>query len=85
MWALLARMVLQNECPLGASMIWPQLRWSRQKNPQSISVDTPPVFSLTPPRFAQTLKMLTTEHFFIIRREQDDFSKPLLPFILSAL
>ncbi len=39
---------------------------ANEKNPQRISVDTPPVFPSSPPRFAETLKMLTTEPFFTI-------------------
>jgi hypothetical protein len=34
------------------------------KNPQRISADTPAFFSSSPPRFVETLKMLTTEPFF---------------------
>ncbi len=58
-----SRMV-KNDFLLHISIVRLQLRWSRRKNPQRISVDTPPVFSSSPPRFAKTLKMFTTEPFF---------------------
>ncbi len=45
-------------------IVWLQLRWRRRKNSQRILEDTPPVFSESRPRFAQALKMLTTEPFF---------------------
>ena len=38
-----------------------------------------------PTRFARALKTLTTEPFFTVPRVKSDFSKPLLPFILTAL
>ena len=42
-------------------------------------------FLPTPPRFARSLKTLTTEPFFTTPLETGDFSKPLLPFIFTAL
>jgi hypothetical protein len=56
--------VVKNDFLLRISIVGLQLCWSRRKNPQRISVDTPPVFSPSPPRFVKTLKMLTTEPFF---------------------
>jgi hypothetical protein len=46
---------------LRISIVWLQLRWSRRKNPQRISEDTLPGFSLAPPCFVKTLNMLTLE------------------------
>ena len=56
--------VVKNDFLLRISIVRLQLRCSRRKNLQRISVDTPPVFSSSPPRFVKTLKMLTTEPFF---------------------
>ena len=56
--------MVKNDFLLRISIVGLQLRWSRRKNPQRIAVDTPPVFSPSPPRFVKTLKMLTTEPFF---------------------
>jgi hypothetical protein len=58
-----SRMVTQGLL-LRISIVWLQLRWSRRKNPQRISEDTLPVFSLAPPCFVKVLKMLTTEPSF---------------------
>jgi hypothetical protein len=55
---------MKNGFLLRISMLSLQLRWSQRENPQRLSVDTPPVFPLSPPCFAETLKMLTTEPFF---------------------
>ena len=56
--------MVKNDFLLRISIVGLQLRWRRRKNPQRISVDTPPVFSSSPPRFVKTLKMFTTEPFF---------------------
>ena len=61
---VLSSRVVKNDFLLRISVVCLQLRWSQRKNPQRISVDTPPVFSSSPPRFVETLKMLTTEPFF---------------------
>ncbi len=61
---VLSSRVVKNDFLLRISVVCLQLRWSQRKNPQRISVDTPPVFSWSPPRFVETLKMLTTEPFF---------------------
>jgi hypothetical protein len=64
---------MKNYFLLRISIVRLQLRWSCRKNPQRILdlgelsrvVYTPPVFSSCPPRVVKTLKIITTESFFI--------------------
>ncbi|MEY4700128.1 MAG: hypothetical protein RL326_315 [Pseudomonadota bacterium] len=56
--------VVKKDFLLRVPMVWLQLRWSRQKNPQCISADTPPVFCRLRLVSLKTLETLTTEPFF---------------------